>query len=88
MAQVKVRVLAANVDGKGPDSLITIDERSAFALVSQGYVELIGAAETKTVAKSVVEDKAEKSAKAEVVAKESAPKTTTKPRKTAASRKK
>jgi low affinity Fe/Cu permease len=41
MAKVKVKVLNATVDGKGPNSVITIEEKSAKHLESIGYVERV-----------------------------------------------
>lgn len=42
MAKVKVKVLNATVDGKGPGETISIDEKSADYLESIGYVEKVG----------------------------------------------
>lgn len=47
MAKVKVRVLHSVIDGKGHGETVQIDERSAKALVANGYVELVKEAETK-----------------------------------------
>lgn len=55
MAKVKVRVLNAVVDGKGAGSELTIDEATAKALVSNGYVELVV---EKAVKKEVADESA------------------------------
>lgn len=47
MAKVKVKVLAANVDGHTEGEIISIDERSAKHLESIRYVERV----SKTAAK-------------------------------------
>lgn len=41
MAKVKVKVLNAYVDGKGPGEELSMDNRSADHLESIGYVEKI-----------------------------------------------
>lgn len=41
MANVKVRVLGASIDGHAEGSTISIDERSAKHLASIGYVEIL-----------------------------------------------
>lgn len=43
--KVKVRVLNATVDGKGPGELITISEKSAQHLESIRYVARVGGAD-------------------------------------------
>lgn len=88
MVKVKVRVLDAVVDGMGRDSLISIDEQSVDALVKLGYVEVVKEDKQKSVARSVdtEEDSTEEKAVEEV--KESAPKTTSKTRKTSSRAKK
>lgn len=47
MTKVKVRVLHSFVDGKGHGETVQIDERSAKALVANGYVELVKEEKTK-----------------------------------------
>lgn len=69
MANVKVRVLNAIVDGNGEGSEITINEATAKQLASKGYVEIL--AETSTATKSESAPKAE----TKQPARKSAPKT-------------
>jgi hypothetical protein len=40
MAKVKVKVVGSYVDGHGPGSLISVDEKSAKYLESVGYGEI------------------------------------------------
>lgn len=47
MAKVKVKILNATIDGKGPGEIISIDEKSADHYEKIYYVERVGAAAKK-----------------------------------------
>jgi hypothetical protein len=63
MAKIKVEVLGAYVDGQGPGSIVSVDEKSAMQLKSIGYVKIVEEpkkAEDSTESKAKAEDSPKK----------------------------